>query len=492
MLYEVAVVNGAARGGRSPALSRRSGTVGAYRLYWPAVLTKIVFCYDHPRMRLLGAGLAAALLASPAFGAARLDVSTGYRLRALSYKNTHISDPAQDKSFMTQNARLGFAVRDIELTGGAGPEPVTMDLALSLRAVGVAGSTGPVLPPFDAAARRYPNAEFLPFIENAYIKAHGLFGYPMDITFGQQPYTLGGGLLLSDDGAGLTGVSARGSLPWWDMKLDGFVFQPRNNQDSANSLTVYGTSLEIPSEGTWQFNQMFERERREMFVAGHQAGFAVRSFSSARYLINFGPLFFDGEAALQKGSASPSGPTPFDSKIVYSGNAQVLRAKWKQSFFKGEEGIARITAARGSGDSGGTTNKDEAFFPSFGHRYDGLERSGFGDFFQATPYDAFGGQSTATASGLPQQASGIISVGLGFTPPSYRGITFDLDIWHFQADRNVGPHRTLGSEWDIRARYGFRERLTMSLSMAHFTAGPALTSTKAASSRAMLEFSGRF
>ena len=309
---------------------------------------------------------------------------------------------------------------------------------------------------------------------------------------GQQPYTVGSGLLLADDGVGLPGLSARGALPWWGMKLDGFVFQPRNNQLLADSLTVYGTSLEVPSEGTWQFNQMFEREQKQQLVAGNPASKAVRSFTSARYMISFGPLFFDGEAAMERGSATPTGPAPVGNHITFRGNAQVVRAKWKQPFFKGEEGIARLTAARGSGDSAGTPTTDEAFFPSFGHRFDGLERSGFGDFFGATPYDAFGGQSTSTASGLPQGASGIVSVGLGFTPPAYHSFTFDLDYWLYQADRNVGPHRTLGTEIDLRVRYGFHERFNMSASVASFTAGPAISSTKPSSRRYALEFSGRF
>lgn len=456
----------------------------------------------HPRGLLLS-GLAAFFFSPNAWGAA-LDVTTAYRLRALTYKNWHVSDPRADKSFMSQNARLGFAVRNIELTGGAGPYPVTLDVALALRAIGLAGNTNPLTPPFDVIAARYPNTSFLPFVENAYLKAHGLFGWPMDLTVGQQNYSVGGGLILSDDGAGFTGISARGALPWWDMKLDGYVFQPRNqqqnpglatlpvpNQQGGYSHAVYGATLEIPSEGTWQFNQMFERESRQQLVVGLPVSKALRSFSSARYQISFGPLFFDGEAALQKGAATPTGPTPAANHITFNGNAQVLRAKWKQPFFK-QEGIARLSAARGSGDKPDTPTTDEAFFPSFGHRYDGLERSGFGEFFQATPYDAFGGQSTATATGLPTGASGIIAVGLGFTPPSYRGITFDVDYWLFQADRNVGPHRTLGTEIDVRARYGFKDRFSMAASAALFTAGPAVSPTKPGSRRYLLEFSGRF
>ena len=55
------------------------------------------------------------------------------------------------------------------------------------------------------------------------------------------------------------------------------------------------------------------------------------------------------------------------------------------------EGIARMSVARGSGDHADTPTRDEAFFPAHGHQFNGLDRSGFGDFFGATPYNAFGG-----------------------------------------------------------------------------------------------------
>ncbi|MBI4422480.1 MAG: alginate export family protein [Elusimicrobia bacterium] len=432
-----------------------------------------------------------AVLSTSALGAA-LDVSTGYRLRALSFKNLKIVDPPQDKSFISQDARLGFAVRNIELTGGGGPEPVTMDVALALHGVGIAGSSGPLTAPFDRIASHYPNAEFLPFIESAYVRAHGLFGYPMDVTFGQQPFAVGSGLFLSDDGVGLAGVSAKGSLPWWDMKLEGYALQPRASQQMAQNLTVYGASLEIPSEGTWQFHQLFERDLRDQTVIGRQASRARRSFSGVRYQISFGPLVFDGEAAMQRGHAVPSGPVPFADRLTYKGDAQQMRAKWKQPLWGGREGIGRLAVARGSGDNPTTASVDEAFFPSRGHRYDGLERAGFGEYFGATPYDAFGGPSTHTATGLPPGASGIIAVGLGLTPPSYKGATLDIDYWLFQADRNFGPHRTLGGEFDFRLRYGFRDRFAMSLSMARFRAGHAISLSKANSRRYALEISGRF
>lgn len=446
----------------------------------------------HARTRL--AALLGLLLLPSAARGSSLDVSSSYRLRAVSYTNLNLGGPKNDRSFLTQNARIGIFVKDL-LLDPAGEEAGRMDVGAALRGIGVAGSSTALQSPFDRAAARYPDTSFTPFLENAYVRLHQLFGWPLEATFGQQNFSLGSGLLLSDDGAGMAGVSIKGSLPWWGLGGGLFVFQPRNSQAAADSLMTYGASIELPTNGTWQLNQLVEKDRRPVTAAGLPVNKASRYFTGLRYQLNYGPLVFDGEAAIQKGSAVPPGPTPGNpdgTRVTYNGNAQVLKAKWRQAFWREGEGIARLSFARGSGDSGATATTDEAFFPSSGHRYDGLERSGFGDFFAATPYDAFGGHSSSTASGLPAGASGIQSVGLGFTPPAYRGVALDLDYFLFQADRNVGPHRTLGTEFDLRLRYRVRERFLMQLSGAFFTAGPAISASKTNARRYLFEVSGNF
>ncbi len=45
-------------------------------------------------------------------------------------------------------------------------------------------------------------------------------------------------------------------------------------------------------------------------------------------------MVFDGEAAIEKGVATPTGPTPAPTHITYNGNAQVVRMKWKQSLYR--------------------------------------------------------------------------------------------------------------------------------------------------------------
>ena len=455
-------------------------------------------------MRSLAFAVLLAFTASAA-SAASLDVTAAYKMKAASYSNIHYNtNDNNSHSFITNDARLGVAVRKIPLESSRG-EDVSMDLAVALRAIGVSGSTASVASPFDRIAAYYPNADLTPFIENAYLRVHKLWSYPWEATFGRQNYRLGSGLLLDDDGAGLTGFSARAELPWAGMKAEAFLFNDRNPLAAApNSLDLAGFSLELPGEGVWQLNQLFERDRAAQTVYGcnyvgnptpNGCGIskATRSFTSLRYQISYGPLVFDGEAALQKGSADPTGTSPSPSRITYNGNAQVVRMKWKQSLYKSSQGIARASVARGTGNDPGTPFVDEAFFPSRGHRHNGLERVGFGELFAATPYDAFGGStSSSTASNLANGSSGLVVVGFGYTPPAYRRFALDVDYFLYQAERIAAGSRTLGMEWDVRLRYPIRDQLNIAATMAYFKAGKTTDAGQSVARKYSFEVSGRF
>jgi hypothetical protein len=453
-----------------------------------------------------------ALALSPAIaGATSLDITTEYRMRALSYNNLSLGEPQQKNSFISQSARLGVAINDILLRERDGVSE-TLDIVFRLRALGVTGSTAPLTAPFDRIAQYYPSADFTPFFEHAFLAGHNLAGLPWEWRFGRQPVRLGSGLLLDDNGAGLTGLSVRGGLPWAGLKGEAFYYHGdfRTVTLGPGNVDFYGFSLELPTEGTWQFNTLIEQDNTTQLAAtggtacptnatyGCLVSGARRWFSSLRYQLNYGPIVFDGEAAIQKGAATPTGLNPATNHITYNGNGQYVRAKWRQTFFKSKNtgrtyrGIARLSLARGSGDDPNTATTDEAFFPSSGRRYDGLERDGLGEFFGATGYDAFGGQSTATVSGLPRGTSGIVAVGIGITPPAYKGLTFDVDYFVFQSERGVGPHRTLGNEMDLRVRYDYRDKLQIRASVASFTAGAGLNPSKPKAKRYKLEAVGRF
>ena len=458
-------------------------------------------------MRLAFA-LALMAAAAPGARAASLDVTAAYKMEAVSYKNLDLGQDVNNHSYIGNDARLGLAVKKIVLESRGGDD-TTLDLGLLLHSIGVSGSTTAVASPIDRTTSYYPNANLTPFIENAYLRVGRLFGKSVEATFGRQNYRLGSGLLLDDDGAGFTGAVVRGELPWGGMKAEGFIFQDKNPQAVApnNGLTLFGFSLDVPTEGTWQLNQLIEKDHSDQLVYGctydgntdpAQANGclvskALRSFTSARYQISYGPMVFDGEAAMEKGVATPTGPFPAPNHITYNGNAQVVKMKWKQSLYHSSEGIARVSVARGTGDVPGTPTRDEAFFPSHGHRFSGLDRSGFGDFYGATPYDAFGGNySTTTKSGLPNGASGLIVVGAGYTPPAYAGFTVDLDYYLFQAERVATGPRTLGSEWDFHLVYRIRDQFSLSAGFANFKSGLLTDPHNATARKYTFEASGRF
>ena len=457
--------------------------------------------------------LAFLALAAPGAGAASLDVTASYDVKEVSYRNLDFGQDKNNQSYLDNNARLGVAAKNIALESRGG-EDTTLDVGVLFHALGVSGSTLPVNSPFDRAASYYPSSNLTPFIENAYLRVHRLWGKPIEVTFGRQSYRLGSGLLLDDDGAGFTGIVARSELPWLGLKSDVFLFQDKNPQSAApNSLTLLGFSLNLPTEGTWQLNELVERDQSHQLVYGCtyaadsdpngcSVSKAVRSFTSARYQISYGPLVFDGEAAMEKGVATPTDPQynpggaglPAPNHITYNADAEVVRMKWKQSLYgSAAEGIARASLARGTGDNGATPTRDEAFYPSHGHRYDGLERSGFGDYYGATPYDAFGGNySTTTKSGLPHGASGIVVVGAGYTPPAFHGFLLDLDFYFYQAEQVLTGPRTLGDEWDFRLRYVIRDQFTMSAGFDYFKAGLLTDPRRGVARKLSFQASGRF
>jgi len=468
--------------------------------------------------RYLALGLVVACVGSA--HASSLDVTAAYRERAVSYTNLNLDETnLNNQSYISNDARFGVAVRKIELETTKSDNEETMDVGILFRALGTAGTVSGSTPsaslttPLNEAANFYPSVNMTPFIENAYVKVHNLFGYPVTGTFGRQTFKLGSGLLLDDDGAGLTGVVLDGELPWGGAKLEGFIFRDDNpNYAPPNALDLFGFGLDVPTEGTWQFNELVERDHSNGFdygcnIAGVnpdlsatspldcQISYALRSFSSARYLISYGPMVFDGEAALERGHASPSGVLPYLPKeISYQGDAEVIKAKWKQHLPSMGEGIMRMSLARGSGDTQNPGAKDEAFYPSHGHQLDGMERSGFGDFFGATPYSAFGGNhSSTTLSGLAPGASGIITVGAGFTPPAYRGVTLDVDYFLFRAERTQSQDQvTLGTEWDFRIRYPIQDHFSLSASAAIFDVGAGSNPAKGTAKKYSLEAVGRF
>src|SRR6185437_6452531 len=92
--------------------------------------------------------------------------------------------------------------------------------------------------------------------------------------------------------------------------------------------------------------------------------------------------FYKGEFALQNGFVDRS-----TSSLTLGGYAFLISAGLFTHLSKYGPLEIHTTFGQASGDSG-SGETDDSFQPGYGHRYDGLERSGFGEFYGATLYDA--------------------------------------------------------------------------------------------------------
>src|SRR5439155_18670432 len=133
--------------------------------------------------------------------------------------------------------------------------------------------------------------------------------------------------------------------------------------------------------------------------------------------------FYKGEFAIQNGSVHRDPSVP-GGGVTLSGYAGLISAglytrtsKYGPIEVHGVFGMA-------SGDKG-DSGADASFHPTFGHRVDGLERSGFGELFGATLYDA--SASSANPNGLPPGNSGIRVMAGGITTHPTAPLSIGID-----------------------------------------------------------------
>ncbi len=445
---------------------------------------------------------ALAVFNSRAVLASNLNINGALKMDDYSYSDLNLNSASpNNRDFLETNAQLGIAIDGVSLKQLEEPklDNTTMDAVLKLHAIGVTNSgieTGSTASgvlgsqPFKQISENYPAVDYSPFVENAYVDIKDPYGVPLKMTIGRQSFKLGSGMILDDDGAGFDGARVQATLPWWEIKTQAFAFVTHDAHYAVpDNLGLYGFGADLPvqkKKGDLQLNELVEKDNPAAPVPvegcinpGPSCATtkSFKSFTDLEYDIDWGHLSFNGEAALERGEGSGVAPTP--AHITYQGDAEMLDFKWTQPLYHLKEpGIARIIISRGSGDRGGSGGIDGAFFPSHGHQFNGLARDGYGNFFGATPYSAFGGNySSGTTSGLAAGTSGIDTVGVGITPPAWHGLVLDAGYYLFQADQVLSGSRTLGTEWDADIHYDIRQHLTLEASMGLFKAGTASETT---------------
>ncbi len=439
--------------------------------------------------------------------AASLDIGTNYRLRGISMDKTDFgATTGQEYSYYSQRllAHIG------------GKFSPNIEFMTQFQAIGIAGSSSAIVSPIaNPSGSRYPHTDFTPWVQLGYVKATQLYDLPVDITFGRQSILLGDGFLLSDDDLGFTGIRLEGRLPWYGLQAQLFTFKTSDSVMGSHDTDLYGFELTKPTRNIrYQASIVTERDKSGStiyirpsensltFAPGTdlRASKIERTFYDARIegrLREGG--FYKGEFALQSGSVDRSTTTLGDVDLggyafLVSGGLFTRFSKYGPIEIHGLFGVA-------SGDSGGSS--DNSFRPSFGHKYDGLERSGFGEFYGSTLYDAipsstYGpGASTNSVSGLPIGHSGIRVIGAGVTthPTSLLSIGIDYFVFTSQESTNFSAASSesgLGTEIDIGVGFAYTNYLSFRGTYAIFSPGAAYGAFTDNATRIVLEAVGRF
>ncbi len=441
------------------------------------------------------------------FAASVLDIGTSYRLRGISLTHPAYGD-ANDQNFAYYSQRVQAHV--------GGRFSPNIEFMTQLQALSVAGSSNSVVNPAvnQAGTDFYPNTNFTPWMQLAYLKARRLYDMPVDLTVGRQSIMLGDGFLLSDDDRGFTGIRIQAGLPWYDLQSDIFTFKVADGLVQGQDTDLYGAQITKPfrnvrfqllylleHDGSGSTPYVRPSENASTLTGSTRASRITRSFYDARIegrLLEGG--FYKGEFALQNGhvrrDAGLRDANGNDiSSIDLSGFGMLIAAGLYTKTSKYGPIEVHGVFGLGTGDSG-DTGKDSSFHPSFGHRVDGMERSGFGEFYGATVYDAI--RSSSNASGLPPGFSGVRVIGGGVTTHPTSLISLGIDYFVYNALETANSSfpvsssdSSLGSEFDVGLGFAYTSYLTFRSSFAFFSPGGSYLNRKQAH-RFLIEAIGRF
>lgn len=117
-------------------------------------------------------------ISSHAWAASVLDIGTNYRLRGIYLQHSSYGD-TNDPNYAYYSQRL-----QAHIGGRFSPN---IEFMTQLQAIGIAGSSASVTNPTvnQAGTNFYPNSNFTPWIQLAYMKANRLYDMPVNLTIGR-------------------------------------------------------------------------------------------------------------------------------------------------------------------------------------------------------------------------------------------------------------------------------------------------------------------
>ena len=391
--------------------------------------------------------------------ATKLDLFSNIELKAANYSNLINNSIQQKQSYYSENAELGFIIKNITLEK---MQKSSMDIGIVLQTIGTGASTNTVYgQQFSDALERYPENNGSPFFSRTYIKIHKFLDKDITATLGRQEFTLGQGITLADDNLGFPGIRLEFNKLYKSIKGDFFVFRL---WDETRFTKILGASFYLPSdEGLWQFYYFKNPDSSPAQESGFNLNSRTKNYTGIRYFLSRGQLSFDGEFIKQTGKAVKTS----GGNIKYNGHAFMMKGSWRQKMgFLGRV-KARLAYGKSSGNSSIVADTDKMFLPTFGHKYKGFERDGYGAIMGASLYDTI--KTSNTANGLPDGVSGLNIINFGIDFP-YKKLLLSIDFMKFRAAQNIsGDSLQIGSELDLNIVYPMSENLSLKAVYAAFT-----------------------
>ena len=421
-----------------------------------------------------------------------LDVETDYRIRGILYTNNDF-----DNNTSTDALAYYSQILHLTLTGKFNEG---VEICTRISAVGVAGSTTVFtgIPGSSSTVTTvpYPSTNFTPYIDYAYVKINNMADTPVTIIAGKQPLTYGNGLIISDNGTGINAFRIYGKyrlslpVPKFNFKKGGdlFDYYPLALETEfftaklADGLTpgydhdLYGIVNRYDND-KYHFEVSFFEDADGSGTKYYKGLNAYDTNSIKKY---FYDLYFTRkedisnfrfEIAKENGTLQRSDGAQINlDGLGYNLYGELIGDKTK---------LGKVTAhamiAFNTGDNNPPLFADDGSFnPSQTKRFDGLERSGYGELFAASPYDS--------TFALPSTYSGIdtLNVGVDFSP--VYGWNLGLDYFYFAAtegpsgapdasgfEKLYGANFSLGVEMDLYAKYSYSKYTEMRLSFARYT-----------------------
>lgn len=387
-----------------------------------------------------------------------LSVGLDYRLKAIAVLNPDAQgNTPGNLNYYSQSAAVYL---NSQLNA-------TTEARLRVRSLNIWGLEGSGTP-----STRYPAADGTFWIQQASLRLTSLIGDRLALTLGRQPFQLGDGMLVSDDGLGFNGVLADLSF---GRGLTGKLFTAKINESlgQGDDSDLHVVSLGMKrDENLWDLSWVREKSGAtgtyQLASGTTTATDVFREFYDFRFAGDLKDAYYRLELALQKGDATLGGS---NTSLSGSGQRIELGAQTDSPRW-GRFGVKGLYAS-GTGDDAGTPTEDEGFRPTFAKRWNGLEREGSGAYYGASLSDVFqpGAPFAAEGSGLPAGASGIKTLGLGiFTVQKVR-YTFGLDYYIFDSRVKVAGENALGAETDLSLTYRHSSNVSFHAGAAYFFPG---------------------